>query len=39
MDRFTGSSHGHEDISTTADVYVRPGNASLEAKLAGRLRE
>jgi site-specific recombinase XerC len=24
---------GHEDISTTADVYVRPGDASLELKL------
>jgi integrase len=24
---------GHEDISTTADVYVRPGDASLEQKL------
>jgi site-specific recombinase XerC len=24
---------GHEDISTTADVYVRSGDASLEEKL------
>jgi integrase len=24
---------GHEDIATTADIYVRPGDASLEAKL------
>jgi integrase len=23
---------GHEDIATTADIYVRPGDASLETK-------
>jgi site-specific recombinase XerC len=24
---------GHEDIATNADIYVRPGDASLEGKL------
>ena len=24
---------GHEDIATTADIYVRPGDASLDTKL------